>query len=59
MERNEPHKNDADLRALFQSKFENEEQVAPEQAWPALEKKLFRKNRFLFYFLGLYGLLNL
>lgn len=57
MERNEPHKNDADLRALFQSKFENEEQVAPEQAWPALEKKLFRKNRFRFYFFGLSGLL--
>lgn len=57
MERNEPHKNDADLRALFQSKFENEEQVAPEQAWPALEKKLFRNKRFRFYYFGLSGLI--
>lgn len=59
MEPNEPHKNDADLRALFQSKFENVEQVAPEQAWPALEKKLFQKNRFRFYLFSTTGLILL
>jgi outer membrane protein W len=57
MERNEPQQNDADLRALFQSKFENEEQVVPAQSWAPIEKKLFRNNRFRFYYLGLSGLL--
>jgi hypothetical protein len=57
MERNEPQQNDADLRALFQSKFENEEQVVPAQSWAPIEKKLFRNNRFRFYYLGLSGLI--
>ena len=57
MERNEPQQNDADLRALFQSKFENEEQAVPSQSWATIEKKLFRNNRFRFYFFGLSGLL--
>lgn len=57
MERNEPQQNDADLRALFQSKFENEEQVVPAKSWAPIEKKLFRNNRFRFYYLGLSGLI--
>lgn len=57
MERNEPQQNDADLRALFQSKFENEEQVVPAESWTPIEKKIFRNKRFRFYFFGLSGLL--
>jgi hypothetical protein len=57
MERNEPQQNDADLRALFQSKFENEEQAVPSQSWATIEKKLFRNNRFRFYYFGLSGLI--
>jgi outer membrane protein W len=57
MERNEPQQNDADLKALFQSKFENEKQAVPSQSWATIEKKLFRNNRFRFYFFGLSGLL--
>jgi outer membrane protein W len=57
MERNEPQQNDADLRALFQSKFENEEQLVPVQSWAPIEKKLFRNKRFRFYYFGLSGLI--
>lgn len=57
MERNEPQQNDADLRALFQSKFENEEQLVPAQSWAPIEKKLFRNKRFRFYYFGLSGLI--
>lgn len=57
MERNEPQKNDADLRALFQSKFEIEKQLVPAQSWAPIEKKLFRNKRFRFYYFGLSGLI--